>query len=207
MPGPYVLPGVYNVALVVDGKTVETRPLRVAADPEVALTQVERRKMFDMAMEMHELQKRGSEIATGVQALQREANAIAAGIGKRTELPADLKASFEAFNKELMALVPKFVVAGGRGGGGGGGRGGAPTGDQPMARAAQAKNGLMATMPVTEQTTRAYNEAKAQMPKAVADASALFAKAATLAPQLAKFNLTLTPPAPVTTAGTKSSLK
>ena len=30
-PGPYVLPGVYNVSLVVDGKTLETRPLRVMA--------------------------------------------------------------------------------------------------------------------------------------------------------------------------------
>ncbi|HEX6976066.1 MAG TPA: hypothetical protein VF147_16780, partial [Vicinamibacterales bacterium] len=209
-PGPYVLPGVYNVALVIDGKTIETKPLRVNADPEVALTELERKKMFDMAMEMHELQKRGTEIATSVQGLQREAAAITSAIGTRTDIPADVKTSFEEFNKELTALAPKFVVAaGGRGGGGGGGRGGAPTGDQPMARAAQAKNGLMATMPLTEGTTKAYADAKAQMPKAVTEASALFAKAATLAPQLAKYNLTLTPPAPIKpAAGTKgSSLK
>jgi hypothetical protein len=29
--GPFVLPGTYSVALVVDGKTVETKPLRVMA--------------------------------------------------------------------------------------------------------------------------------------------------------------------------------
>ena len=58
--GPFVLPGIYNVALVVDGKTVETKPLQVTADPEVALTEVERKKMFDMAMEMHELQRRAT---------------------------------------------------------------------------------------------------------------------------------------------------
>ena len=51
-------PGSYNVALVVDGKTVETKPLRVAGDPEVALTEAQRKQLYDMAMEMHELQKR-----------------------------------------------------------------------------------------------------------------------------------------------------
>ena len=208
-PGPYVLPGVYTVALVIDGKTIESKPLRVNADPEVALTEVDRKKMFDMAMEMHELQKRGTEIATSVQALQREAAAIVTALGTRTDVAAEVKTAFEDFNKELAALAPKFVVAaGGRGGGGGGGRGGAPAGDQPMARAAAAKNGFMATMPLTEGTTRAYADARAQMPKAVTEASALFAKAATLAPQLAKFNLTLTPPAPIKPAAVKgTSLK
>ena len=170
----------------------------MTADPEVALTELDRRKMFDMAMEMHELQKRGAAIATSVQALQRQATEIASAIGGRSDVPADVKTSFEAFNKELTSLAPKFAApAGGRGGGGG--RGGAPTGDQPMARAAQAKNGLMATIPLTEQTTRAYTDAKTQMPKAVSEANALFAKAATLGQTLARFNLTLTPPASVGT--------
>ena len=49
--GPYVLPGVYTVALIVDGKSMDTKPLRVNADPEVVLTEVERKKLYDMAME------------------------------------------------------------------------------------------------------------------------------------------------------------
>ena len=31
--GPHVLAGTYNVSLVVDGKTLESRPLKVMADP------------------------------------------------------------------------------------------------------------------------------------------------------------------------------
>src|SRR5262249_23577518 len=46
-PGPWVLPGTYNVALIVDGKTIETKPLRVMADPEVVLTEVDRKKLYD----------------------------------------------------------------------------------------------------------------------------------------------------------------
>jgi len=93
---------------------------------------------------------------------------------------------------EYPTLTPKFAAP--TGGRGGGGRGGAPTGDQPLARAAQAKNGLMGGMPATEQTMKAYADAKAQMPKVAAEANALFAKAATLGPALAKYNLTLTAP-------------
>ena len=44
-PGPFVLAGTYNVALIVDGKTIDTKPLRVAADPEVVLTSVERKRL------------------------------------------------------------------------------------------------------------------------------------------------------------------
>ena len=54
LTGPFVLAGVYTVSLVVDGKTIETKPLRVDDDPEVVLTAVERKQMFDMAMEMHD---------------------------------------------------------------------------------------------------------------------------------------------------------
>jgi hypothetical protein len=41
----------------VDGKKVDTRPLKVVADPGVALTAVERKKLLEMAMETHELQR------------------------------------------------------------------------------------------------------------------------------------------------------
>jgi hypothetical protein len=55
----------------------------------------------------------------------------------------------------------------------------------------------MATMPVTEQTTRAYTEAKTQVPKAIIDANALFARAAALSTSLTPYKLTLTAPAAV----------
>ena len=71
-PGPYVLPGVYNVSLVVDGKSIETRPLRVMADPEVSLTEVERKRMYDMAMEMHDLQRRVSDVNSAFTAVNRQ---------------------------------------------------------------------------------------------------------------------------------------
>jgi hypothetical protein len=194
-----VLGGTYTVSLVVDGKTVDSKPLRVAPDPEVVLTEAERKKMFDMAMEMHELQRRGTDVGTGMGTLNSRLGELAKETESKTDVPADLKASLETLQKDVAALAPKLTVPafGGRGfGGGGGGRGGG-AGDSLVARVGQAKTALMGGLWPTEATMRAYTESKAQLPKAIADANSLFARAATLGSALTKYSLTLTAPTPV----------
>jgi hypothetical protein len=57
----------------------------------------------------------------------------------------------------------------------------------------------------TEQTMKSYADVKTTVPKAIADANALFARAATLSASLARHNLTLTPPQPVPLKPTVSS--
>ncbi len=192
--GPFVLPGTYTVALVIGDKTVDSKPLRVTADPEVALTQVERKKMFDMAVELHDLQRRAGGAGRNLTAIDRQLPELAKTIAGRTDIPADVKTSFEALQKESSALVTKLVPpAGGRGGfQGGGGRGGADA--SLIGRLGTAKNVLMGGMPVTSQALKAYDETRTQVPKALADADALVAKASALSATLAKFNLTLMVP-------------
>ena len=192
--GPFVLGGTYTIALVVDGKTVDSRPLRVTEDPEVVLTSTERKRQYDMAMEIHALQPRVTDAATAHANLTRQVNELATTIADRGDLPADVKSSFDAFKTELAALAPKLALPqGGRGGGGG--RGGAN--DGLMAKIGTAKSGLSAGMTAGEQTTRAYTEVKNQAPKAIADLNATIAKGTTLSATLAKYNLTLTVPSPV----------
>jgi photosystem II stability/assembly factor-like uncharacterized protein len=197
-PGPFVLPGTYTVSLLIDGKTVDSKPLRVLADPEVALTEGERKKMFDMAMEMHELQRRATEVATGMGPLNTRLAELLKEVGSKEDLPADLKASVETLQKDVAALAPKMTLpaGGGRGFGGGGGRGGG-AGDSLVARVGQAKTGLMGSLWPTENTMRAYTESKTQLPKAIADANSLFVRAATLSSALTKHSLTLTAPIPI----------
>jgi hypothetical protein len=168
----------------------------VVADPEVVLTEVERKKLYDMAMEIQELQKRATETSNALTPLSRQMTELATTVAGKADLPADLKASFEIFNKELSALAPRFAppVGGGRGGGGGGGRGGGAPDNNLLTRLGQAKNGLMGGMWPNEQTMRAYNDSKLQVPKAIAEASALLTKAAALSTALATHNLTLTVP-------------
>src|SRR5205823_7806661 len=84
--GPFVYGGTYNVALVVDGKTVDTKPLRVVDDPEVVLTSVERRKMYDMAMEVHALQPAITDAAAAHASLTRQVNEIAPTLASKTDI-------------------------------------------------------------------------------------------------------------------------
>ncbi|MCX6537679.1 MAG: hypothetical protein NT151_01895 [Acidobacteria bacterium] len=198
-PGPFVPAGTYTVALVVDGKTVESKPLKVTSDPEVAVSVIERKKMFDMAMEMHELQRVANDASTALRPLSTRAGELAKEIAGRTDVPADVKASFEAFNKDLTALMPKFAAGGGRGGGGGGGGGAAAVTPTPslVARITQAKNALMATMPLNDAAQKAYTESKVQFPKTMAEVNALIAKAATLSKTLATYKLKLDVPEPI----------
>jgi photosystem II stability/assembly factor-like uncharacterized protein len=192
--GPFVIGGLYQVSLVVDGRTVDTKPLRVNDDPEVILTSVERRRMFDMAMEIHTLQPRLAEASAAHASLTRQTTELTTTVGGRSDVPADVKSSLEGFAKELAALAPKLTAPqGGRGGGGG--RGGAT--ESLMAKVGQAKTGLMGGMSPGDQTVRAYTEVKAQSAKAIADLNAVIAKAGALSTSLAPFNLTLTVPAAV----------
>jgi len=196
-PGPFVLPGTYSVSLVVDGKKVDTKPLKVVADPEVTLTAIERKKLFDMAMEMHELQRVANEISGALTPLNTRMGEIGKEVASRNDIPADVKAAVDAFTKELGTVVPKFTApAGGRGGGGGAGGGTTPP-VSVAGRITQAKNGLMGGMWPTAQTMHAYDEAKAQAPKAMAEANVVITKAAALSATLAKHKLTLAAPEPV----------
>ena len=187
--GPIVIGGAYNVALVVDGRTVDTKPLRVNDDPEVVLTAAERKRQFDMAMEVHALQPAINDASAAFGSLTRQMNELGTTIRGRSDVPADVKASFDAFNKDLSALAPRLTPQQGRGFGG---RGGAT--DNLVAKANQAKNTLMGGMVVGEQTMRVYGETKAQTPKAIADTNAVIAKASALSGALAPYNLTLTVP-------------
>jgi hypothetical protein len=65
------------------------------------------------------------------------------------------------------------------------------------ARITQAKNGMMGGIWPTSMTTKAYDDAKAMAPKAMAEANAVIAKAAALSATLAKHKVTLAAPTPV----------
>ena len=194
--GPIVIPGIYNVALIVDGKTVDTKPLRVSDDPDMVLTSAERKHFFDMAMEMHTLQGPVTDASAAHASLTRQITGLAATLAARSDVPADVKSSLDAVKNELAALAPKLAQPQGRGGGGGG-RGGNET---LAGKIGQAKTLFMGGMPPGEQATRAYTEAKSQAPKAIADLNAVIVKAAALNTSLGRYGLTLEVPAAVKAA-------
>ena len=191
-PGPWVLGGTYNIALIVDGKTVDTKPMKVSDDPDVVLTSAERKRQYDMAMEMHTLQPRITDADAAYASLNRQSTELTTTLAGRSDVPSDVKSQFDAFKADLAKLAPQLAApAGGRGGGGRGNT------DNLNVRLTQAKTSLMGGMVVGDQTTRAMTEVKSQAPKTIADLNAVIAKASTVSTALAKYSLTLTVPQPV----------
>ncbi|CAN5359395.1 hypothetical protein BH23ACI1_BH23ACI1_30000 [soil metagenome] len=117
------------VSLIVDGKTIETKPLRVTGDPEVVRTQAERTRLYDMSMELHDLQRRTTELAASLAPFNTRMGEVAKEVESKNDVPTGVKASVEDLSKELTAVMANFTPGlGGRGGGGRGGRSGEPGG-------------------------------------------------------------------------------
>jgi hypothetical protein len=127
--GPYVLPGTYNVALMIAGKSVETKTLKVVLDPELQMTDAQRKRHYDMTMELHDLQRRGTLVAEALTMIDGQMADVTTKV-KDSKAPESVKTQFDTFAKDFAALKSKFGVGGGRWGrsrwrrGGGGGRGG-----------------------------------------------------------------------------------
>lgn len=142
--GPYVMPGTYNVSLVVDGKAAEAKLIKIVADPEVQMNDVQRKRYNDILMDLHDMQRKSIPVQQALNSIYTQMNDVTAKVKDATALPAPAKIQFDAFSKEFEGIRVKFGVppaaGGGRGGGAGaaaGGRGEAPGaagGAQPAGR-------------------------------------------------------------------------
>ena len=201
--GPWVLPGTYNVALMVDGKAAGTKSMRVVLDPANQLSDVQRKRYTDIVMDLHQLQTRGVEAARAMMPFHTQMTDIAGKIGGMANVPEAVKTQFAAVQKEWDTVRAKFGVppavgpaGGGRGGGFGGG---APVNNTDVVgRAGNVKGQIMAfyDMPSTSLMNQ-YNDVRLALPRVIAELNTFLAKANGLSQALAKSGVTLTVPAPV----------
>src|SRR5205814_3837046 len=131
--------------------------------------------MFEQPSGIEALEGRGTDAAAAHRSLAQQVTDVATTLGGRNDVPADVKAAFEALKKDLDAIAPKLAIPQGGRCGGGGGRGGAN--ESLLAKIGTAKNGLMAGMARGEQTATACADVKTQAPKTIAALNAAIAKA------------------------------
>jgi hypothetical protein len=195
------------VALMVDGRAVETKPIRVVMDPEVRFTEASRQRYNAIVTDLHDMQRRGTPVANTLGALSIEVAQAARALAS-SSAPADVKTQFETFKRDFDAVAGKFgarapdtaatAPAGGRGGGGRGGRGGggAPADASVFGRVGALKNAIMNIweMP-SDALVRQYTDLKAALTPAITEANAVVARARTLSATLARHNVTMRVPA------------
>ena len=204
--GPQVMPGKYTVALVVDSRVVETKPLTIVMDPQVQLNGDARKRYNALLMELHMMQRQGADMATQLTTVNGELAKVAPKVDSSTA-PAAVKAQFAVLRKDFDTLRQKFGVGapalgtfgfagGGGGGGGGGGRGGAAAAPgNVLGQLSAVKGSIMSVWESpSDALVKQANVAKAAVPSAIDEANAFLSKARAISQSLSSHGVTMLVP-------------
>ena len=170
--GPFVLPGTYRATLTVDGKDAQTINVAVKGDPEITITDADRKIWFDTAMDLHQLQTKANEAAEMVQNANAQLTLLQQQTRNQTLAPA-VKQSFDNVTKEMEAVRRRLGLGGGQGGGGGFGGGS----ENVRGRIGQLKGAIMGStsLPTNTQLMQ-IREVKAALPQVIDQANAAAGK-------------------------------
>lgn len=209
--GPWAAPGTYTVALVADGKVVDSKPLRIVMDPEVERHfSAAQRVTYDKTVnDLHSLHQRGATVAARLTALATQVAIVDSKIDSTATATTEMKARFDVFEKEFTDVRAKFGVPAGRvpgspapeaassgpGGGGGGFGGGAVNPLNAYGRLASIKGALVG---IWEAPSAGSMQQVAAATKALEDAmkeaESLLAKVASVNDALKAAGLSMTMP-------------
>ncbi len=169
--GPYVLPGTYKATLSVDGRDAQTIDLTVKGDPEITITDADRRVWFDTARELHTLQAKANDVAEMVQNAYAQVQILQQQTRSATLSP-NAKQELDNVVKEFEAVRRRLGL--GQQGGGGGFGGNL---ENLRGRFGQLKGQIMASTatPTNTQMMQA-REVRAALPGLIDQANAVVAK-------------------------------
>jgi hypothetical protein len=173
--GPNVMPGDYRVTLVVDGKDVATKTVRVNGDKDMPMTEAERKTWHDTALNLHDLQRVANSAAETVNTLEKQLSAAEALMKSASNAPAAAKTAIGDANTKLADLRRRLGLNQQQGGGGGGGGFGGQQGNV-RGQLGQVKGQIMgSTSMPTAQQVRQAGELREDLDKVIADTNALIA--------------------------------
>jgi hypothetical protein len=163
LQAPSVLPGEYRVTLVVGGKEVGTKPLRVSGDTALPMSDADRKTWHDTALSLHQLQRAANDAADAVTTLGTQLTTAESLLKTAGTAPDGGKQAVEEAAKRIAALRPQLGV--GQTGGGGGGFGGGPN-PNVRARIGQLKAQIMGSTSLpTAMQIRTAAEAREDLTK------------------------------------------
>ena len=84
--------------------------MRVVLDPANQLTEPQRKRYYDIVMDLHQMQRRGVEAARALTPFHTQMTEIGGKLEGMANVPADVKAQFDAVKKEWDTVRVKFGV-------------------------------------------------------------------------------------------------
>ena len=170
--GPNVLPGEYRVTLVVDGKDVATKSLRVSGDKDMPMSEADRKAWHDTSLNLHDMQRVANTAADAVNTLATQLTAAEALLKTAANAPAAAKGAISDANTKLTDLRRRLGLN--QGGGGGGGFGGQQ--GNVRGQLGQTKGQIMGSTSLpTAQQIRATVELREDLAKVISDTNELIA--------------------------------
>ena len=171
--GPNVMPGDYRVTLVVDGKDIGTKTLRVSGDKDMPMTDAERKTWHDTALGLHEMQRIANAAAEAVTTLATQLTAAETMLKSAANPPASAKTQVADVGTKLADLRRRLGLNQQQGGGGGGGGFGGQQGNV-RGQLGQTKGQIMGSTSLpTAQQMRSSVELREDLTKVVADTNEL----------------------------------
>jgi photosystem II stability/assembly factor-like uncharacterized protein len=172
--GPLVIPGTYRATLSVDGKDVQTVNIAVAGDPDIKISDADRKVWFDTAVDLQQLQQKANDAAELVQnanaQLQQLQQPTLQQPTRNQSLAPGVKQSLDNMSKEMEIARRRLGLTGG-----GGGFGGNP--ENVRGRIGQLKGAIIGSTSVPTNTQlQQIREAKAALPIVIDQANAIAAK-------------------------------
>ncbi|MGH9220166.1 MAG: WD40/YVTN/BNR-like repeat-containing protein, partial [Vicinamibacterales bacterium] len=172
--GPNVMAGDYRVTLVVDGKDVATKTVRVSGDKDMPMTDAERKTWHDTALHLHDLQRLANTAAETVNTLATQLTATESLVKSASNAPGSAKSALADANTKLADLRRRLGLNPQQGGGGGGGGGFGGQQQNVRGQLGQVKGQLMgSTSMPTAQQVRVAGELREDMTKVIADVNEL----------------------------------
>jgi len=177
--GPYVLPGTYRATLAVNGRDAQTIDVIVKGDPDITITEGDRRIWFDTARDLHQLQEKANDVAEMVQNAFAQVQTLQQQT-RNANLSGNAKQQLDAVVKEFEAVRRRLGL--GQQGGGGGFAGAA---ENLRGRFGQMKGQVMAStaLPTNTQLMQ-IREIRAALPGLIDQANAAVAKVPALVREL-----------------------
>ena len=162
------------MTLVVDGKDVVTKAVRVSGDKDMPMADTDRKTLHDTALGLHELQRVANAAAEAVTTLGTQVTAAEALVTTAANIPAAGKTALADVNTRLTDLRRRLGVGQGQGQVGGGGFGGQQA--NVRGQIGQTKGQIMGSTSLpTAQQVRSAGELREDMVKLVSDTNDLIA--------------------------------
>ncbi|HEU5219242.1 MAG TPA: hypothetical protein VFU23_11315, partial [Gemmatimonadales bacterium] len=193
--GPLVLPGDYQVALIVNGKPAGAGSVKVLGEPDITISDADRRARFDALRELQAVGSRVQHATAAVRKANDQLGQIRTALGDSASIPAPVKATLDSLTKSLDTLKKRFGV-------------GIDFSDPNFSfedfrkslgfRVGNVAGGIEgATAPATEGEIRQIGELKRDIPGAIVAVNAFVARLPVFYKQLADAGLYPVTPKPV----------